>query len=254
MTIAIITDNCAIFPSIPFVGQDQLHIVSLPIQNDVVKPLQIQDFARLYCQLESSVNGLLVLTSSSSLLLIAESAQAAALSHVGKTRIAVVDSQHTGAALGILVKIACQAAQQTDSLMDIERQVRAAIPRLYHLIVASAPESLARHGLLHPAQASALQVLKISPAYTLEEGQLNAFTKIRSRRHLLETFLEFIEEFNHPLEISFSRAKECSLRAGTLRATAVEFFPRTPFYESEFSPAITTLFGSSSASITILDN
>ncbi len=254
MKIAILTDTSAIFPLIPFAGQERLYILAAPGQNGIFPTSPCpEDFVRQYHQLETLFEAILVLAPASALLPVFESARLAARNYTGKIPILVLDSQHIGAALGILTKIACQAAQKNTSLTEIERQVRAAVPRLYHLVVASSPQNLSQYGLLATSAPLELNGPKLWPGYTLEEGQFQPFVQIRSRRHLLETFLEFIEEFNRPLEISFSRAKECGLRAATLRATSVEFFPDTPFFESEFSPALSAFFGPASASITILD-
>jgi hypothetical protein len=77
----------------------------------------------------------------------------------------------------------------------------------------------------------------------LENGKLAPYKTVRTRRHLLESFDEFIEEFEYPQQITLQRGTGNTLRLRSLREVTRNLFPRTPFGKIEMSDPLTALFG-----------
>ena len=249
--LCILTDNTAQFPHSGFPGQRLIR--SLPLHSDgqsVTVPT-VDDFLRVYRELEREVNSILVLTVSSHLLPVAEVAYQASIRHGGTAQIAVLDSRQIGVGLGMLAQVGAQAALSGLSLLEVEQQVRATIPHVYTLIHVDT-ESLARLGDVPAAQAND-DGLGLFPLFVLEDGQLVLYKKIRTRRHLLESFQEFIEEFETPQQIAFLRGKGSTLRSRPLREVSKELFAETPFTEVDMPAALITLFGTQAVGITVME-
>lgn len=253
MSVAIITDNSAILPISRFAGLERVQILALPIQNGLVSAPRVEDFARAYSEMEKNSSGILVLCSSSGFWPNASVANQAALSHPRRIPIQVLDVNNIGAGLGVLVQLAAQESAGGASLIAVERAVRVAMPHVFHVVCTPDASGLALHNLVHPAQASVFKHLNIFPAFSIEEGHLAPYAKIRTRRHVLESFLEFMEEFETPHSITLTRGPENTLRAKPLREAVVNLFPDTPFSELDMTPPLVALFGSQAAALTVLE-
>lgn len=252
MLACLLTDNTAHLPHGAFPGQRLIKSITMRTENQLLATPTADDFLRAYSQLECEFHSILVLTCSSHLFPIAETARQAASRHGGAAHISVMDSQQTGAGLGLLAQIGAQAAAASCALPEIERRIRAAMPHIYTLIHAEA-ENLSRHGRLGRTPAALNETYGSYPLFALENGQLAPYKKVRTKRHLLESFQEFIEEFEAPQQIAFLRAPGNLLRARPLRETAQTLFPHTPFGEIEMSAPLMMLFGSQAVGLTVME-
>jgi DegV family protein with EDD domain len=249
-SLCILTDNSAQFPQHIFPGQGLIKTLPLHVEGLSITAPSVDDFLGAYRELEREFNAILVLTLSSHLLPVAEIAHQASLQHGGKAHINVLDSKQTSAGLGMLAQMGAQAALEGRALADVEQHLRSTIPHIYTLIHAEA-QNLSRYGYFPDPQAG--DALGMFPLFVLEDGQLVPYKKIRTRRHLLESFQEFIEEFETPQQIVFLRGQGNSVRARPLREIAKELFPETPFREVDMSVALLTLFGVHAVGITVME-
>lgn len=241
MPTCILTDNSALLP--PSSTSNNGHIRNLPLRMNAGKllPVTPADFSQIFDELERKFNAILVLTISTNILPCYEAALQAAQSHGGQARISVLDSQQTGPGLGVLAQLGARAAHEGATLPQVEECIRAAIPHLYTLIC---PEN-------DPCADTADK--NLVSVYSLEEGCLAAYKKVRTRRHLLESFQEFIEEFEHPQQIMYFRSQKSSLRARPLREAVNALFPGAPFSELEINPVLATLYGSQTVGLTMME-
>ncbi len=252
MPACILTDNTAHVPPGIFPGQRL--IKSLTVRLGAPRPTAptMDDFLRAYHELENEFSAILVLAASSYLLPYIETARLAAARNGGRARISVLDSQQTGAGLGLLTQIGAQAAAAGHALAEIEERIRAAIPHIYTLIYSDV-ENLPHNRNPHPAQIAVKGMQSLFPLYTLENGKLAPYKKVRTRRHLLESFEEFIEEFEYPQQIALLRGHGNTLRRRSLREVTRNLFPHTPFGEIEMSAPLTALFGPQAIGITVME-
>ena len=128
------------------------------------------------------------------------------------------------------------------SLPEIESSIRVAIPNLYTLICPGL-----EHLLDEGESGRTAQML------TLENGELLPYRKIRTRRHLPETLQEFMEEFEQPRHIIYSRGQVPVIRTRPLRDAAGTLFPKIPFREIENNPATSLLFGPHAVGLTVME-
>jgi fatty acid-binding protein DegV len=253
MPTCILVDETASLPKTPFAGREKIASLSLPLAAGRPVLPGAGTLLERFHHLARKYDHILVLCTSSELLPLAAVARQAAGSYSGRAGVSIIDSQSAGAGLGLLASLAAQALAGGAPPKAAEETIRAAIPRLYQLCCSFNPAALARSGLIHPAQAAALQALGLGPIFSLEEGALLPFHKARSRRHLLEEYQEFLAEFDRPQAVFLFKGPAMTLRARPLSETCANLFPDMPFAEQEAPPAYCALFGADSASLVVLD-
>jgi DegV family protein with EDD domain len=267
--ICILTDSTAQFTRPNFPGRERVYVIPFDIQpvklqeeeplpdkpsaQQLIPPSQ-QDFFRFYSSLSSQYDSILVLMLSSLLSPALERALSASLKYSNHASVEVVDSQTTAVGLGMLVQAAAGVAAEGGSAKEVEQRVRAAIPHLYTLFCIPELTSLSRAGHLDPTQALAGEMMGLMPLFALDEGQLTPVEKVRTPRHLFESFQEFISEFEAPAHIALMRGvSHTTVRTRPLRQYVQETFPATPFSEHALSPSLAALFGPQSSGVVIME-
>jgi DegV family protein with EDD domain len=267
--VCILTDSTVQFTRPNFPGHDRVHTIPFTFQDmrqkgaeswsrsnqslRLVSPTP-QDFIRFYADLSRKYDTILVLTISSLLDPTANCALSAAKQFGNHARINVVDSKTTGIGLGLLVQTAAASASAGASPAEIERRIRATIPRIYMLLFIPELTCLANSGFMNYSQALVGEMMGLLPIFGLEEGRLAPIEKVRSQRHLFESFLEFIIEFDSPACIALMRGRSTNtIRSVPLREYVHEAFPDVEFSEHEISPRLAALFGAESTGLIIME-
>jgi len=238
MTVCILTNNAALFPSAAFGNGRSIRTLTLAMQDGCIVPPTSDDFSRAYKELEREFSAILVLMAPESILPGASAAHIAAQSHGGTAKVSVLDSQ--------------QKAAAGASLPEVQEYIRAIIPFLFTLLCPDTALSSydERNNL---STASLTDLSSVVPIYSIEEGCLAPYKKVRTRRHLLETLQEFLEEFERPQQLAYFRGYTIRLRARQLREAASGLFPGTPFTEMELNAPLSALFGAQAVGITVLE-
>ncbi len=124
-------------------------------------------------------------------------AQRAASPLMGRAKIHVIDSQLVTVGLGLLVTAAARAAENGARVDEVVRLTRGMIPRVYIAFFAETLDYLERGGRVRKAQAILGGMLNIKPLLILEDGDIVALEKVRTRAKAVEKLVEFIVEFTH---------------------------------------------------------
>ncbi|MEZ0396718.1 MAG: DegV family protein [Anaerolineales bacterium] len=262
--VCILTDSTAQFTRPNFPGQDRIYLLPFRLQTadqesgaacrPKVIPPSVHDFSRFFDELGREYDAILTLTLAASLSPAAEHARQAAGRGNKHVEIEVVDSGTTAAGLGLLVQAAAAAAAAGASLAEVEARVRSAIPRLYMLICIPELSYLSESGHLTPAQAIVGEMLGLMPIFSLEEGRLAPMEKVRTQRHLFESFQEFISEFDQPYHIALMRGvNHDTLRTRPLREYVQELFPQTHFTEHNINAHLAALLGPQSIGLIVVE-
>ena len=155
----------------------------------------------------------------------------------------------------MLVQIAAEAASQGASLKEIERCLRASIPRVYLLLCIPELTYLAQSGHMDYAQALVGEMMGILPIFTFEDGRLVPMEKVRSPRHLFEAFQDFMGEFEAPARIALINSSgRGSLRTSPLRQFVLDTFPETLFSEHPLQPHLAAMFGPRTIGLVVLES
>jgi DegV family protein with EDD domain len=265
----ILTDSTVQFTHPNYAGHERVYIIPFEFQTRTQQgndsrphkgltqqliPPSPQEFVRFYSQLSREYDTIFVLTLSSLLNPTNKFALSALVQYSNHATINVIDSQTIGIGLGLLVQAAAAAACAGVRPAEIERQMRAAIQRVYMLFCIPELTYLAHSGYMGYSQALVGEMMRMLPIFAIEEGRLTPMEKVRTRRHLFESFLEFINEFDAPAHIALMRgANHNAIRARPVRQYVQETFPNTPFSEHTISPHLAALFGPQSTGLVIME-
>lgn len=173
-------------------------IVNVPTPPTTSAPTQKQ-FDAIFTELTNPPHNdaVVAILVSSKLSQAFRNATRAAAPLLGRSKIIVIDSQLITIGLGMLVTAAAQAAARGDSLDEVVRLVRGMIPKIYIGFFVETLDYLERGGRIGPAQALLGTMLNIKPLLILEDGEVVALEKVRTRTKAIEKLVEFITEFAH---------------------------------------------------------
>jgi DegV family protein with EDD domain len=263
-TVCILTDSSVQFTRPGFPGREHVHIIPIDCRSSAhllpetsegqIDLPSVQAFIRYFTQLSRENEAILVITLAASLSPVGRYAGEAAAQYTNHATIQVVDSQTTAIGLGLLVQIAAEAATAGAPIHEIERLVRAAIPRVYMLFCIPEMNYLAEAGYLSRSQAVIGEMMGLLPIFVLEEGRLTPMLKVRTQRHLLESFQEFIDEFNDPYHVALIQGtNHMHLRARPLREYVEGSFPSTPFSVHTIGAYLSALFGPQCVGLVVME-
>lgn len=158
-------------------------------------PPPIEEFVDVYSRICRQQDQALSLHLSRAMHPTWQTAKTASQSLLGRCEIAVVDSQSTSVGLGWMVETAARIAQETDSLEEVVRAVRKLIPRIYSIFSVESLEYIERAGLMSQSQTILGDMLGVKPFLAIEEGELIAMEKARTRVQAVDKLVEFVTEF-----------------------------------------------------------
>ncbi|MBX3061714.1 MAG: DegV family protein [Anaerolineae bacterium] len=160
-------------------------------------PPSVEKITELYARLCGEGSPVISLHLSRAIHPMFHQAQLARQELLGRCDIEVVDSQTTSVMLGIMVEEAARMAQQGSPAAEIIRFVRSLVPRLYTMFYAETLSYLQRGGLLSESQTVLGAMLGIKPFLTIEDGDLQAVEKVRTRAQAIDKLVEFAAEFEN---------------------------------------------------------
>ncbi len=267
--VCILTDSTVQFTHPNFSGHERVYVIPFGFQTGTQQgdesrprsglaqrliPPSPQEFIRFYAQLSRAYDKIFVLTLSSLLNPTTRFALSASVQYSNHATINVIDSQTTGIGLGLLVQEAAAAAAAGAPPAEIERRLRVSIPRIYMLFCIPELTYLAHSGYMDYSQALVGELMGMLPIFAIEGGRLTPIEKVRTQRHLFESFQEFMNEFDAPAYIALARgASHNTNRTRHVRQYVQETFPNTPFSEHAIAPHLAALFGPQSTGLVIME-
>ena len=156
----------------------------------------VDQFVQLYSSLMRDTKSILSVHVSQTMSAACANARAAAQQLLGRCTIHVLDSMSASLGLGFLVELAAREADTADSLDSLARIVRKQTARVYSMFYTETLEYLQRGGLLSESHTTLGEMLGIKPLVTIEDGQLVATEKVRTRVQAVDKLIEFVAEFD----------------------------------------------------------
>ena len=172
------------------------HLAESSLSPTVEPPLP-EEFQSLYTQLLKSTDQILSVHVSSKLNSTARVAQEAAKTFLGRSQITVIDSRMISWGLGLLVTLAAEAAQRGETLDDIVKLIRGAIPHIYMVFFAENLDYLERHAHRTKDRLFADSLPGLRPLLIVEDGKIMPLERVRSRGKSVDRLFEFLAEFAH---------------------------------------------------------
>ena len=278
-SICILTDNSVQFPQPIFPGQQHVKIIPMTVElnghqysehefktsnlpksaTNSLKPKLVppteEDFVKLFSSLAENFDTIVAILISSSLCACYNNAVAAYETLNGKIPVHLIDSQTFSVGQGLLVTAAAEAIVNGLSPVDIDREIRSLIPNIYATICTPGLSYLYHNGLVDRAQAAIIELLSLYPILALEEGKLVPMEKLKSYRHAVGFFQEFLDEFDHLKHIAFIQgAIPTPLELKVLRETSGHGNVKVPFTKHTINLPLSVLFGPHSLGIIALEN
>lgn len=159
-------------------------------------PPTIEQFQRTYATLMRETDLILSIHLSQAISGACTNARAAAQSLLGRCTVHVLDSMTASVGLGWLVETAGQMAEDAETLDALARAIRKQSARVYTMFYVETLEHLQRAKLLSESHATLGTMLGLKAFVTIEDGQLVAVEKARTRAQAVDKILEFVAEFN----------------------------------------------------------
>ena len=271
--ICILTDPTALFEDLTFAGSELIYVVNgtpdKPIARISPFPKRgivdqhslnrytpsMETFRMAYADMARQYNEILVILSSAQInsnLYI--HAQQAAESFQGRVSIQIIDSQTFGPGVGQIVQAAAAIAAKNPSGSEVYRQTQLYMGHIYTIFCTRALKQLSVQGKFDPEHAFLSEMLGIAPLLIIENGQIVSTQKARNSRHLVELFMEYLEEF-YSLEriYLFQSEPVYGTELNQVRERINTMLPEVEVRQILDFPAIQASFGPACIGMIVLD-
>lgn len=273
MPTCIITDSTAQFSARLFPGQDHVRAVTLGVQlekNAETEPERIKtsqfpqllepnaqgevfprlivpgvaELQALFSSLATRYNEIVGIFLSGNFCPLVAHAREAAKNLSSLIRIEIIDAQTTGPGLGFVVQTAARAAQEGRDAREIRHLVQGLLPHVFSILCIRGLSYLERIHALDPAQAVVGEMLGIIPVFILEQGRLIPVQKIRHARQLVDSFFEFIIEFDGVRHLALVQGVPSYPQEKKMLRERIEAeFPNLPISEHIINPSLSAILG-----------
>ncbi len=213
-----------------------------------------EQFTAVYEEVTKTTNAVVSLHLSSKLGRVWRNAKAGAEPLMGRCNIQVIDSLTASVGLGVLVEEAAKAAEHGATPDEIVKLVRGLIPRLYVVFFVESLEYLANNKRFNKTQAILGSMLEMKPFLTIEEGDIVAMEKFRTRQQAVEKLIEFVSEFSEldHLAIMQSTPEITDDTRLVLEQLALDF-PGRRFPISVYGPSLGTFLGPNAMGVIVFE-
>jgi DegV family protein with EDD domain len=211
-------------------------------------------FTAVYEEVTKGTNQVVALHLSSKLGRVWRNSRAGAEPLLGRCNIQVIDSATTSVGLGVLVEAAAKAAEQGATPDDIVKLVRGLIPRVYVVFFVDTLEYLANNKRFNKSQAILGSMLEFKPFLTIEDGDMVAMEKFRTRQQAVEKLIEFVSEFSELEHLAIMQSSPLPNEDTrlVLEQLAVDF-PGRRFPICVYGPALGTFLGANAMGVIVYE-
>jgi DegV family protein with EDD domain len=157
-----------------------------------------EDFVKAYTEVWESMpagedNAIVSVHASVKMSATVNSARAAA-KRLPEMQIHIIDSQSISMGLGLMALAAARAAQEGQSAAEIVQLVEKLIQNMKVVFTVETLENLHKGGRIGGATALIGSLLNIKPILCIDDGQVEALEKQRSRTRAIRRLLELVAE------------------------------------------------------------
>jgi DegV family protein with EDD domain len=267
--VCILTDSSVQFTHPGYLGNELVFTLPFAVQTkslnydkDVldglgnhygIEPPSVKEILKILKKLKQHHSEILVITLSSALSELFSVIEKAVRQFGDFGSIKLIDSHTTSIGMGILVQMAAGFAAQGASSELIEHKLRISIGNIYTLFCLPNLSYRAAANFLSHSQAVVGEMLGVLPVFSLESGTLKSIQKVRTQRHLLETFQEFLDEFVDPYYVAIIKRTN-QTKASSLQDYVKMNFPRTIFGEHLISDPLVDLLGFQSVGLIVIED
>lgn len=234
--------------------EEMLRLIATQSIPPRVHPPSVVEYVEAYLQASHKADAVISLHTSRELSRSWHNAREAANQFSGTLDVAVIDSRTVGAGLGMLVRLAAEAALTEDFESAIQR-VRGSLERVYAVYYVDSLDYLAPNGILSPSHAALGAMLGIKPFIGVEEGALKVIEKVRTRHQAIERLVEFVVEFDELDDALIIQSKpHLSEATRMLQDRLAIDFPQRSFPYMLVGASLAALLGTDLTGVTLLES
>ena len=265
----ILTDETAQFLDLSFEGQELVQLMPVQIRYDgkdhgsiegirasqlpgtssgmdvpLLIPPSVDQFVQVYTNLSRRYSEIVCVLSSSGLTKTFQHAQEAAEITRGQCKVHLVDTGMIGIGLGILVAAAAEKASKGLPAAEIKREMLGLSGKVYAVFCIKNLAYIEKLGIASEAQAMIGEMLGVHQMFYLNAGTLIPVQKIRNSRHMVESVLEFVDEFPEPEQVAIQQAASgYHQETRTIRERLNQEYENLTISEMSLSLPLATLLG-----------
>jgi DegV family protein with EDD domain len=226
-------------------GSSEMPVITVP---------SADEFAAVYARLLRDHDAVISIHASREIFPSWANGRQAAQRFSGSAPIAVIDSKTLCAGQGLLVAVAARAARREPTVDDVVRLARGAAERVYSIYHVENVHFLMHNKVMSDSHAILSAMMGIKPFVTIEEGQLAAIEKVRTRAQTIERLVEFAVEFTDIEEIVLIQPRPTTTeQTRMLQERLTVEFPGTKFPYSTYGATLAALIGPDATGIVILE-
>jgi len=170
----------------------------------------------------------------------------------GRFTIRVIDSQSISFGLGLLVRMAAEAAEAGAPVNEVARVVNGAIPHLYFASFSESLHYLERSAALGSSQSLLGTMLGIKAMLMMEDGQLMTQEKVQTREEVLDKLTEFVTEFAVVQELGIFEHSYDGHRT-ELISRLREALPKTSIHKVPYPPSLAVYLGPNTMGVLVYE-
>lgn len=172
----------------------------------------------------------------------------------GRASVHIIDSQTISIGQGYLIQLIIDLITMNIDGEQIEQILREQIPHVYTLLCSSGFSYLHTSGFIDFGQSVVGEMLSIFPVFSLEDGKFTPIDKLKSSHGVIEYFMEYIEEFDDLLQVSFIQSTPPSIQESKMIKQFVEEnYPDTLYTEHPHNAYLASLIGPRGFGIVIIE-
>ncbi|MHB8089928.1 MAG: DegV family protein [Anaerolineaceae bacterium] len=162
----------------------------------------------------------------------------------GRAVVHLIDSQSLSIGQGFLIQSAVDLISKNTDGNLIEETLREQIPHIYTLLCTPGTSYLHNAGFIDKGQGLIGEMLSLLPIFSLEDGKFNPIDKLKNIHGVIDYFIEYIEEFDNLLQVSFLQSTPPAIQeTKMIKQYLEENYPNTLYTEHPHNNYLASLIG-----------
>jgi DegV family protein with EDD domain len=172
----------------------------------------------------------------------------------GRASVHLIDSQSISIGQGYLIQSTVDMIIKKMDGAQIEQRIREQVPHVYTLLCSPGLSYLKTSGFIDIGQSVVGEMMSLLPIFSLEEGRFNPIDKLKNLHGVTDYFIEYIDEFDDLLQVSFLQSTPPAQQESKLIKQYVEEnYPDTIYSEHPHNSYLASLIGPKGFGIVVIE-
>lgn len=172
----------------------------------------------------------------------------------GRAAVHLIDSQSLSIGQGFLIQSAVDLISKNIDGNQIEETLREQVPHIYTLLCTPGFSYLHNAGFIDKGQGVIGEMLSLLPVFSLEDGKFTPIDKMKNTHGVIEYFLEYIDEFDDLLQVSFLQSTPPAIQeAKLIKGYIEENYPDTTYTEHPHNNYLASLIGPKGFGLVVIE-